>query len=199
MADVMEIRPAAEFQALPLEFIVSAPLIAAVTAQARAAEATKAFIESLIDDNGKPINVDFKVKHRDGGDIKETDISAPLMSIVPIPHLQIDSLNVDFRFEISQTYTDKNTRDKECSVAVETGGALSPWVKGSLRGSVSSKSSEESSMNRSGQIKISVHASEAPMPEGLAKVLNLLASTIEIGPTVDAPPPPKPPAKGGKD
>ncbi len=35
-------------------------------------------------------------------------------------------------------------------------------------------------MNRSGTLEITVHASEAPMPEGLAKVLGLLANAIEV-------------------
>jgi hypothetical protein len=33
-------------------------------------------------------------------------------------------------------------------------------------------------MNRSGMLEMTVHASESPIPEGLAKILNLLASTI---------------------
>jgi hypothetical protein len=33
-------------------------------------------------------------------------------------------------------------------------------------------------LNRSGVIEITLHASEAPIPEGLARVLNLLAKTI---------------------
>ncbi|MEK7871726.1 MAG: DUF2589 domain-containing protein, partial [Nitrospirota bacterium] len=61
----------------------------------------------------------------------------------------------------------------------QSGAMLSPWVSASLKGSVSSKSAEESTMNRSGSLEITMHASESPMPEGLAKILNLLSNSIQ--------------------
>ena len=54
--------PAAEFQALPLAFIVAAPLKAAVDAQTVAAQTTRNFINSLMtgDEKAKkPISVEF--------------------------------------------------------------------------------------------------------------------------------------------
>ena len=59
---------AAEFQALPLEYIVTSPLTAAVKAQRATAEATKDFIQGMIGDDSKPITVDFQVEHTEGGD-----------------------------------------------------------------------------------------------------------------------------------
>ena len=183
MAEKMEINPAAEFQALPLEFMVAAPLIAAVKAQALAAQATMEFIKGF-----KDANVSFSVaRTKEDNNSEKVTLDVPLLSIVPVPHLQIDSLSVDFKFEISQTFTDRNTREKGVETEVATGGALSPWIKGSLRGNISSKSSEESTMNRSGQLEISLRASEAPIPEGLSRILNILAKTVKIEPTGAAP------------
>jgi hypothetical protein len=173
--------PAAEFQALPLEFIIATPLLAAVKAQAVAAQATLDFINGLIKtDTREPISVKFKVKYRENDEIKEAEIDAPLLSIVPIPHLRIDSLNIDFKFEVSHTFADRKSLETGASVEIGTGSALSPWVSASLKGSVSSKSSEENTINRSGQLSISVHASEAPIPEGLARILTVLAKTIQV-------------------
>ncbi len=178
--------PATEFQALPLEFIVATPLMAAVKAQAIAAQATLDFINGLIKtDTREPISVNFKVKYRENDQIKEAEIDAPLLSIIPIPHLRIDSLNIDFRFEVSHTFADRKSLEAGATLEVGTGGALSPWVSASLKGSVSSKSSEETTINRSGQLSISVHASEAPIPEGLARILTVLAKTIQVDTKTD--------------
>ena len=64
------------------------------------------------------------------------------------------------------------------SLEAGTTGILASFVKASLKGNVSSQSSSESVMNRSGVLEITVHASEAPIPEGLARILNLLSKTI---------------------
>ncbi len=168
---------AAEFQALPLEYLISAPLIAAVKAQKAAADATKGFVESMIE-NGKPITVDFEAEQRSGAVTRKAKVNAPLLAITPVPHLRIDSLTVHFTFEISQTFLSSSATEKGIELSASTGGALSPWVKASFKGSASSKSSKESTTNRSGQLEITVNASEAPMPEGLSRVLSLLARSI---------------------
>jgi hypothetical protein len=182
MADSTNISLAAEFQALPLESIIAAPLKGAIEAQAMAAATTKAFIESLIGKDGTPVSVQFKVSREttdaNGVVSSGATINAPLLSIVPVPHLRIDSLTTHFKYEIN--LAEKKEHEKMWGVEGSAGttGLLSKFVSVSLKGSVSSKSREESVMNRSGMLEITVHASEAPMPEGLSKILNLLASTI---------------------
>ncbi|MEK7396022.1 MAG: DUF2589 domain-containing protein [Candidatus Poribacteria bacterium] len=183
-----ETMPAAEFQALPLEFIIATPLMAAVKAQAVAAQATLDFIRGLTNpvpnDKGidvvEPVTVNFEVEYKENDNSKKASIKVPLLSIVPIPHLRIDSLNIDFKFEVSHTFVDRKSLEAAATMEIGTGKALSLWVSASLKGSVSSKSSEETTTNRSGQLSISVHASEAPIPEGLARILTVLAKTIQV-------------------
>lgn len=182
----MEIQPATEFQALPLEFIVSAPLTAAVKAQAVASETTLNFIKGLIP-NGVPTKVSFSTDYNELDDnnvVKKRTlkVEAPLLSLVPIPHLRIDKVKTCFRFEITQSFSSKEVRDKGLEIGAETGALLSPWVNATLKGSVSSKSSEESIMNRSGVLEVTVEASESPIPEGLARILNLLSRSVPIPP-----------------
>lgn len=170
---------AAQFQALPLDYIMSAPLVAAVKAQRLAAESTKQYIESMLDKDGNPITVDFKVAQKNANGENSLEVAAPLLAMVPVPHLKIDSLNIHFNFEISETFRDTKQTDKSIDTSVSTGKALSPWVSASLKGSASSKSAVESSTNRSGQLDITVQASESDMPEGLARVLSLMTSAIQ--------------------
>jgi hypothetical protein len=169
----------AEFQALPLEYLVSAPLVAAVNAQRVAAESTKTFVESMID-NGKPITVDFSIDSKSSdGSTASIDVNAPLLALVPVPHLRIDSLTTRFTFEISQTCRTASETQKSINTEISSGKALSPWVSASLKGSASSKGSKESTLNRSGQLDITVQASESEIPEGLARVLSLMTSAIQ--------------------
>jgi len=182
MADNTNISLAAEFQALPLESIIAAPLKGAIEAQALAAATTKSFIDSMIDKDGKPINVHFSLARNitdaSGTSTVQAAIDAPLLSMVPIPHLRIDEITTHFKYEI--TLAEKQESEKSWGIEGSAGttGLLAKFVSVSLKGSVSSKSREESTMNRSGMLEITVHASESPMPEGLAKILNLLSASI---------------------
>ena len=188
MAQTEQLVPAAEFQALPLGFIVAAPLKAAVEAQAIAAETTRNFIESMMTggNNKRPITVEFSTKMKDvDADGKESsqevNVSAPLLSMLPVPHLRIDSVTTHFKYEISAVNKALEEKAASGTAKASTGGLLSPWVKASLTGSVSSKSSQESVMNRSGVLEITVNASESPIPEGLAKILGILSNSIIVG------------------
>lgn len=169
----------AEFQALPLEYLVSAPLIAAVKAQRLAAESTREFVESMIE-NKKPITVNFDIEQKsaDGGS-NSISVAAPLLALVPVPHLRIDSLTTHFTFEISQTFRDASETNKSVETSASSGKMLSPWVSASVKGAISSKSARESNTNRSGQLDITVQASEADIPEGLARVLSLMTNAIQ--------------------
>jgi hypothetical protein len=184
MATDVQPQPAADFQALPLEFIVAAPLKAAINAQAIAAATTKTFLESMLTDN-KPQTVDFTAQLVQTIDPvtkaaknQAMSIKVPLLSIVPIPHLRIDSVTTHFLYSITQTITSKEARDYAANLEVKGSGLLSGLLGVSLSGSVASKSAQESTTNRSGTLEITVHASEAPMPEGLSKLLDLMSKAV---------------------
>jgi len=170
-----EFYPAAEFQALPLENIIAAPLLGAIKAQAAAASATCSYINSFLKD-GKPITVDLKLSVVQNGNSKEVAIKAPLLSLVPVPHIRIDSFTTHFKYEISQVT--KSTEVFDYGVNLETDVTKNPFFNFSLKGNVSSKSSDESVMNRSGMLEITVHASEAPIPEGLSRLLSVIAKAL---------------------
>jgi len=173
-----EILPAAEFQSLPLEFIISAPLMGVIKAQAVAAQATLEFIEKFKDQT-----VDFENKTSttaaDGTTTQQTvTVKAPLLTMTPVPHIRIDSFTTHFKYEISQVVNEKSSLEMGASLDIAATGVLSKFVNASIKGNVTSQSSTESTMNRSGVLEITLHASEAPIPEGLARILNLLAKTI---------------------
>jgi len=197
MAD-KEIIPAADFQALPLEMLVATPLVATVKAQAAAAQATLEFIKGLTntvaaqggnqDGVRTPQTVVFDLQYQEteapaqqGQPAKTTDkhvrLDVPLLSIVAVPHLRIDSMTSHFKYEISQVVADKDSISKGGDLSI--GATWLPFVQASLKGNIASQSSQESTTNRSGVLEITVHASEAPIPEGLARLLSLFAKMSE--------------------
>lgn len=168
-----DILPAAEFQALPLEFIIAAPLSGAVKAQAVAAQNTKEFIEAF-----KNETVELQASSQIAGDDRKVAVKVPLLAVVPIPHLRIDSLTVNFKYELSQVSVDRAEHERELKGELGTTGFLSNFVKASFKGGLTSKSSSESTVNRAGSLDITVHASEGEMPEGLKRVVSLLGHAV---------------------
>lgn len=181
----MAINAGAEFQALPLEYIVASPLIAAVRAQTMAAQNTVAYINSFIDDKGSMKTTSFnfeKVLPPDATGqpaAAKVALTVPLISLVPVPHLRIEEVNTEFQYTVSETVNAKSSFDWDVEAKV-SGGANWGVAKAdfSVTAHVASKSSQESTINRSGSVTVKVKATEAPMPEGLARVLTMLSSAI---------------------
>lgn len=176
MAEENTITPFAEFQSLPLAYVLAEPLNGVIKAHMLAAQTTREYIEKLKDDT-----IEFSVikTDADGSNTNQAvTIKAPILSIIPIPSLKIDSLSVNFRYEINHTLKDKKDKELEAKMKAGTTGWLSSFVDVSLSGSISTRSASESVMNRSGTLEISMQASEAEQPEGLKKILNMFSNTI---------------------
>lgn len=189
-----DITPAAEFEKVPLDFIIASPLTAAVKAQQIAAETTKNFILSFLNEeksaDGKgtglysPQTVKFKLDAKKTNERGETvasnvNLDVPILSMVPVPHLRIDSLTTHFKYEVTQIIKTSSESTKTITGSGSAGLKVIPILNLSLSGTLSSRSSEDASTNRSGILEVTVHASEAPIPEGLARLLSMLAKVAE--------------------
>ena len=180
---------AGELQALPFGSLIGGPLDAAIEAQGRAAMSSVKFIRSVgFDDKNKVVPVTFIAKKGDN----EVTINVPLLTIVPIPFIRIDEMTIDFKANItsSQETTDTTTSSFAAGGKL-TASASYLFAKASLEASVSSKkdssSTRDSKYSVETTIDIHVHAVQDELPAGLAKMLNILADTIE-----------GPPAGGGE-
>lgn len=162
-----------DFQSLPLDYLVSAPLVAAVQAQATAAATTQKYLADL-----KNQYVEFSIDTSDGTTTQHRALKAPLLSCVPLPHLRIDSLTSHFKFEISQI-TKENEKTTGGAQAEATTTSLPFLPAFSLKGNIAHESSRETTTNRSGMMEITIHASEAAMPAGLSRVLGWLTAGIQ--------------------
>lgn len=105
---------AGELQALPLEYMLSGPLVAVIKAQSLAAKTTLDFIQTIgLEDDPNDPNVsrartaEFSYSQsvpdpaNPGGSIyTDAKLAVPLLSIVPIPYIRASDLNVSFEFKI---------------------------------------------------------------------------------------------------
>jgi len=206
----MPVDIGAELQSLPLEYMLSAPLQGAIKSQALAAQTTVDFIEKvgLEEDSTGNLsvrNVQFAYSKQvtnpqDPAAAPTTEsstLTVPMLSIVPIPYIRIQDLDVQFEFRVRETIT------RSSKVAVSSGGSTtttteattkfgggflsflggpSATVKANVTStfnvSASYKSSTASTEDRSARIAISVKAVQDQMPEGLSRVLRILNDAI---------------------
>jgi hypothetical protein len=107
------------------------------------------------------------------------DLTVPLLAIVRIPALSVDTVDVVFHMEVKSSSSSKSSQDEALSAKVD---ASARWgvarVSISIQGSVSSHQENTRSSDNSAKYHVEIHASDKGMPEGLARVLNILNSAI---------------------
>ncbi len=132
---------AAETQALPLGYYLSAPLTAAIEAQALSAQSTIEFIDAMaVDDFGEMRKMEFKydkvVNDPTTGESSTVNstLTVPLLAMTEGPHMAIESLSVDFEFKIRETISKENQLKLASSFAVETAVTSTTNVKAATGG-----------------------------------------------------------------
>lgn len=173
-----------ELSAIPFGALIGGPMTAAIEAQSKAALASVDFIRAVgFDEDGNILNVVFKYKAgTEDDDVQELQV--PLLTIVPIPFLRIDNMDINFKASLSQSTetTDQTTNvtEKEAKISA---GAKYWFVNAQMSASVSSKKDTTSSRDSRYAVEytmdINVHAVQDDMPGGMAKVLNLLSESID--------------------
>jgi hypothetical protein len=198
---------------LPFGHIIGSPMKAAIEAQALAARSTVEFIQAVGFENqddelfspsatggatpviasnaiGPVRTVTFKYKRQSvdggpGGDI-ETELTVPLLTIVPIPFLRIDEMTIDFTAKITEEFKSTNKTSLELGYQASSSFKYKAFwspVSVNFNASVSSKfnASRESSSRFSTEATMSIHvkAVQDEMPGGLSKILQILEASIK--------------------
>ncbi len=182
---------------LPIDHLIGEPLRAVMKANLMAAESARDYIKSLlIDKDGAPNMIDFSFErpgqiYRDEPEAEEPDegektdqnqerktdrdkdfppweirketvkISVPMIAVVPIPNLQVDELNLSFDVEVKRATTSKEKEDLI-----------------DLIGTVSSPLERTRRTDSSAKYHIDLKATNHGIPEGLARVLDVIVSKI---------------------
>lgn len=171
-------------QAIPFGSLIGGPLNACIEAQATAAKTTYEFIKNVgFDANGKAKSVVFEYQ-RDG---KIVNLTVPLLVIVPIPYIQVDTIGIDFMANISASASNvqENTSSESLGGELQAEGkigwgpfSLSAKFKANYSSKKDSKSTQESKYSVEYTMNVHVGASQSNMPAGLAAVLNVLTGSL---------------------
>jgi hypothetical protein len=185
-----------QFKGLPMTDLIGSPLDAACKSQIKLANATADFIKVVgfmpnPDDPSKlgdTRTASFKFQRpvqsgteagADGelGKIEheEVEIEVPLLSIVNVPNLSIQSVDITFDMEVKSSTSSKESVDKEFGFEAEASIGWG-WFSASMsaHGSVASHKENTRSSDNSAKYHVEVHAADRGMPEGLSRVMDIL-------------------------
>jgi hypothetical protein len=189
-----------QFKGLPMDSLIGGPLTAACDAQVRLANATADFIKFVgfepSEDTKEliPRVTQFKFTRpveeptelNQGGKTKgfkisqeEVELEVPLLALVRVPNLSITTVDVNFDMEVKSSFTstEKSEAELEASADVTIGwGFLKAKVH--IQGKVSSHKENTRTSDNSAKYNVSVHAEDRGMPEGLARVMDILQTSI---------------------
>lgn len=165
-----------QFTGLPIENLIAAPLLAAAEGQKNLAATTAQFITEVgMDSSGKTKSVTFN--YEDGAEDVKLDV--PLLSIINIPSLCVDSIDIEFEMEVSTQTASKSSTDSSAELSVK--GGFGCW-SASFTGKVSHHSENSRKSDTSAKYSVSVKGKQEA-PEGLMKVLDMLNNSIGKGST----------------
>lgn len=174
-----------QFAGLPIESLICAPIIAAAKGQQ---ELTAVYIDGIkklayTDETSKTTNtLDFQFQRPVVGADKKVvpqtcKVSAPLLSLVPVPAFTMDELTVDFDMEIKNSELQDDKTHKDASSTVK----YNSWfgLDASITGNVSSDSEHRRQTDSSATYKIHARAVQQPPAEGMEKLTSLFAQAME--------------------
>ncbi len=172
---------AEQFAGLQMDQLIGAPLRAAADASNQLANSTAEFINRVgFDANGNVQTVAFGYQRRsvneDGtSNLDEMKVNVPMLAIVPIPNLQVDEVNILFDMEVKQSEKQESSMDMGATVS----GTLNLGiVKVSVTGNISTHQSNTRSSDNSAKYHVDVRATNHGIPEGLARVLDMMAANV---------------------
>jgi hypothetical protein len=201
-------RAVEELQQIPFSQLIGAPLKAAVEAQALAAQSTIEFIHKVgfkqpnglgaadtdlvfsdvtaDADAGELRSVTFSYSKKDENDEqKEFSLTVPFLAITPIPYIRIEEMTIDFNAKLTDSIERKTDSSFNLSTSV-TGSYSAFWSPVKIDARVSAtynqKSGTTERQQREYSMQIHVRASQAEMPAGLSRMLDMLEEAIQEKP-----------------
>lgn len=188
---------ASQFKGLPMAELIGSPLTAASDAQVRLAVATADFIKTIgfypatADDIKKDANAvggtrtaKFGFSRNVGEAKQDVVLDVPLLAIVKVPTLSITRVDITFDMEVKSSSATKETKDESGSFSADASVGWGPFsVKVHVQGSVATHKENTRSSDNSAKYHVEVHAEDSGMPEGLARVLDIMSQAITPPPT----------------
>lgn len=192
----------ADFKGLPIKDLILDPIISSAEGQKALAATTLDFVDSIgfttDKDGNKEANVmNVKVPRFVGDSTTPIyeNISMPVITLVEIPNIAINDIDVEFTMEVKSHTENKssseNTQTDKSSTDVKAKASYGGWGfkasgsvehKNSHTGTVTTKSSNTRSTDFSAKYDIKVAAKQMPQAEGMSRFTGILSQLIESTP-----------------
>ena len=183
------VNMSSQFQGLPMADLIGAPLSAACDSQIKLAQATADFINvvGFLPDGTKEGGIGdtrtskFKFKrpvddpNRPGVTEEEVEIEVPLLSIVKVPNLAIDTVDISFDMEVKSSFSQHEKSSKEGAFSASAAAKFGMFSANvNVSGAVATHKENTRSSDNSAKYHVAIHAQDKGMPEGLARVMDIL-------------------------
>lgn len=180
-------------RALPFGSIIGAPLKACIEAQAMAAQTSWKFIQEVgLQNNPETgekeiVNVSFLFEKQ--GQVSQ--ISIPLLTIIPIPYIAVEKMDISFKANImaSKTVEERQEHTSEGSTNLTAHGkfglglfSLDTQFEANYSSKKDSKATRESRYSVEYTMDVAIKAAQDDMPAGLAKLLEVLNKSFDVTP-----------------
>ena len=161
---------AQNFNVLPIESLISKPLIAAAKGQQ---ELASVYLNSPVINNDRTITM------------KNDNIPAPLLSLVPIPAFNMDEITVNFEMEVKTSETPQDQTKSESDREVNDKSVFG--INANITGTISSDSLHKRQTDSTAKYNINRHATQQPPSEGMNKLSDLFSQMMEPLPKENLP------------
>lgn len=177
-------------QGLPFDNLIGGPLNACIQAQNDAAMTSINFINNVClnedKETGEKSAVYVSFSFIQNG--RKVVINVPLIAIVPIPYIAINSVDISFKAtvngvesESSSTETEYESKENKKSTR-KTGWfrKKTTTINSTFSTKRDSKSTQDSKFSVEATIDVAVHAGQESMPAGMAKILEMLGAAMDL-------------------
>lgn len=177
-------------QGLPFDNLIGGPLSACIQAQNDAAMTSINFINNVClnedKETGEKSAVYVSFSFIQNG--RKVVINVPMIAIVPIPYIAINSIDISFKAtvngvesESSSTETEYESKGTKKSTR-KTGlfRKKTTTINSTFSTKRDSKSTQDSKFSVEATIDVAVHAGQESMPAGMAKILEMLGAAMDL-------------------
>lgn len=170
-----------KFADLGMSQLISSPVETECESKVTLAQSTADFINEVgFDENGKARTVSFQyekpiINQAQKIDIETVKLDVPMLSIVPIPNLQVDEVNVVFDMEVH-----KSVGSEERTVASVVGINEPSGFKVNISGAVSQNKKSDSDDLQDIKYHVHVNTKNDQIPEDMAQILEIMSDKIDM-------------------
>lgn len=183
-----------ELNVIDFADIIGGPLIAVINAQAKAAHVTSNFIDTVAftSPTGQPkqlkvVSFDFRQVLADPaqalGSSSQLIIKVPLLTLLPIPYIRVDSMTVTLNVSLHSTQAVGLTNDFTFNSTVSDSESaffgLGPAM--SFQASVTDRNTYQNDQltDDTYSMNVTVHAVQDQMPAGMSQILGIFSNVIQ--------------------